>query len=59
MQNQLNNDYQQLKDWIEYSIKEARDILYYQKPLTLQSYESLYNALIDLADWYKMETLYD
>jgi hypothetical protein len=59
MQNQSNNDYQQLKDWIEYSIKEARDILYNQKSLTLQSYESLYNALIDLADWCKMETLYD
>lgn len=51
--------YQQLCDWIDFSAKRARCVLSGEEPLTAEAYESLYNALTDLADWYRIETIYD
>jgi len=52
-------EYQELKDWIEASIKHARCVMRGEEPLDKEAYENLYYALTDLADWYRINTVYD
>jgi len=52
-------DYSELKDWVEASVKHARAVMRGEEPLDMEAYENLYCALFDLADWYRMDVIYD
>lgn len=51
--------YLQLVDWIEHSIQNAKKVLRGEQPLDQNAYEELYSALVDLADWYRIDVIYD
>jgi len=52
-------EYIELKDWIEASIKHARAVMRGEESLDMEAYENLYYALFDLADWHRMDVIYD
>lgn len=52
-------DYLELKDWVEASVKHARAVMRGEEPLDMEAYENLYYALFDLADWHRMDVIYD
>lgn len=54
-----NNEYLELKDWVEASVKHARAVMRGDEPLDMEAYENLYYALFDLADWHRMDVIYD
>jgi len=52
-------DYSELKDWVEASVKHARAVMRGEEPLDMEAYENLYYALFDLADWHRIDVIYD
>jgi len=52
-------DYAELKEWIEASVKHARAVMRGEEPLDMEAYENLYYALFDLADWHRINVIYD
>lgn len=52
-------EYAELKDWIEASVQHARAVLRKEEKLDMEAYENLYYALMDLADWYRIDVIYD
>jgi len=52
-------EFEELKQWIEASAQHARSVMRGDEPLDMEAYENLYYALTDLADWYRIETIYD
>jgi len=52
-------EYFELKDWLQASAEHARAILRKEEPLDMEAYENLYYALMDLADWYRIDLIYD
>ena len=52
-------EYFELKDWLQASAEHARAVLRGDEPLDKEAYENLYYALMDLADWYRIDLIYD
>jgi len=52
-------EYFELKDWLQASAEHARSVLRGEEPLDKEAYENLYYALMDLADWYRIDLIYD
>jgi len=49
----------ELKDWIQASAQHARAVLRGEEKFDMEAYENLYYALTDLADWYRIDVIYD
>lgn len=52
-------DYAELVSWVENSIKQAKNVMRGEEPLDMNAYEQLYFALEDLADWYRINVIYE
>jgi phosphoserine aminotransferase len=52
-------EYAELVSWVESSIKQAKDVMRGEVPLDMSTYEQLYFALEDLADWYRINVVYE
>jgi hypothetical protein len=52
-------EYAELVSWVESSIKQAKNVMRGELPLDMSAYEQLYFALEDLADWYRINTIYE
>ena len=52
-------DYAELVSWVENSIKQAKSVMRGEEPLDMNAYEQLYFALEDLADWYRINVIYE
>lgn len=52
-------DYAELVSWVESSVKQAKAVMRGEIPLDMSAYEQLYFALEDLADWYRINVIYE